>query len=66
MVVGGFRSFHVVVLTIDSKYVSHTGAQYSFKGSSFYSSLLFNLSFSLASNSKAGSLSVVTFFYVAC
>ena len=59
MVVGGFRSFHVLVLTIDSKY---TGAQYSFKRSSFYSSLLFNLSFSLASNSKAGSLSVVTFF----
>ena len=66
MVVGGFRSFHVVVLTIDSKYVSHTGAQYSFKGSSFSSSLLFNLSFSFASKSKAGSLSVVTFFYVAC
>ena len=48
MVVGGFGSFHVVVLTIDSKYVSHTGAQYSFKGSSFSSSLLFNLSFSFA------------------
>ena len=51
---------------IESKHISHTGALYSFKGSSFSSLILFNLSFFLASNSKAGSLSVVTLFDVAC
>ena len=51
---------------IDFKHVSQTRALYSFKGSSFSSSLLFNLSFFLVSNSKAGSLSIVTLFDVAC